>query len=175
MLLCSLKMNVFSSLSKKGTVQSLPNDLLWLRLFTQSMFFEYFLILCGMNSPFSLLSRFLNIFEPFFYRLIKFARVDELFSVGQALLYQVTASLHIFTILSACAWVNIIPVSCHVMPEIVESNFGKFTYHVKILGPPTRKFSSMVRRGLLDTGKMGVSYMFAFRKFSQSRENVRLR
>ena len=59
---------------------------------------------------FSLLSRFFNIFEPFFYRLIKFARVDELFSVGQALLYQVTASLHIFTILSACAWVNIIPV-----------------------------------------------------------------
>ena len=88
-------MNVFSTLSKKGTVQSLPNDLLWLRFITQSMFFEYCLILCGMNSTFSFVSKFLNIFEPFLYRLIKFARVDEHFSVGHVLLYRVTASLHI--------------------------------------------------------------------------------
>ena len=104
-------MNVFSTLSKKGTVQSLPNDLLWLRFITQSMFFEYCLILCGMNSTFSFVSKFLNIFEPFLYRLIKFARVDEHFSVGHVLLYRVTASLHILTILFACSWVNRIPVS----------------------------------------------------------------
>ena len=85
-LLCSLNINVFSALSKKGTVQSFPNDLLWLRFITQSMFFEYFLMLCGINSCFSLVSKFLNIFEPFLYCLIKSTRVDELFSVGHSLL-----------------------------------------------------------------------------------------
>ena len=42
-------------------------------------------------------------------------------------------------------------------------------------GPPTMKFLSIVRKGLLVTGMMGVLYMIALRKFSQSNENARLR
>ena len=103
-------MKVFSALSKSVVVQSFPSDLLWLRLITQSIFFAYFLMLCGINSCFSLVSRFLNIFEPFLYRLIKSPREDELFSVEHTLLYRVTASLHIPMIMSACSWVNSIPV-----------------------------------------------------------------
>ena len=103
-------MNVFSALSKNVTVQSFPSDLLWLRFITQSVFFAYFLMLCGINSCFSLVSKCLNIFEPFLYCLIKSSRVDELFSVGHSLLYRVTASLHIPTIISDCSWVNCIPV-----------------------------------------------------------------
>ena len=99
-------MNVFSELSKNVAVQSFPSDLLWLRFITQSIFFAYFLMLCGINSCFSLASKPLKIFEPFLYRLIKFPTVDELFSVGQSLLYRVTASLLIPKIISACSWVN---------------------------------------------------------------------
>ena len=96
-------MNVFSALSKKVAAHNLPRVLLWFRFITQSVFVEYFLMLWGINIAFSFVRMFLNIFEPFLYRVIKSSSADELFSVGQSLLYRVTASLHIPMIFSACS------------------------------------------------------------------------